>query len=448
MHDFRYKNGEFYAEDVLVSDVAKEFGTPLYLYSHHTIIDHYKKIEKAFSSIKPLICYSMKANSNLAIVRSLVKAGSGIDIVSGGELIAAKYAGADPKKIVYASVGKRPDEIREAIKFGILLFNVESLAELEAINSIAGSLGVKQKVSLRLNPDVKVDTHKYITTGQAQYKFGIDFGTAKKIILDSARLKNIKIAGLHIHIGSQIIEVTPYKNAILKVLDFIKELKVDFEYLNIGGGLGIIYDKEEPQTAEDFAKSILPLLKGLKLKIILEPGRFIVGNSGILITKILYIKDTPIKRFIIVDAGMNDLARPSLYGAYHSIIPLIEKKNAHLRDADIVGPICESGDFLAKARPMPPVAMGEFLVAMGAGAYGYSMSSNYNFRPRVAEVMVMKNKFFLIRNRETIKDLFKNQVIPAELFGPTYQAAIDKLKKLSPLALFKLTKKNLKEILK
>ncbi len=412
MHQFQYKNGEFYAEDVRIQDVAKKVGTPFYLYSYNTLIDHYKKLEKAFASVKPLICYSAKANSSLAILSALVKAGSGIDIVSGGELEASRMVGVDPKKVVYASVGKRKDEIKEAIKMGILLFNVESLPELEVINSIAESLRVKQKVSIRINPDIKVNTHKYITTGEAIYKFGIDLETAKNIIHDSGRLKNITIAGLHIHIGSQLVESKPFVDAIAKILDFIKSENLKLEYLNIGGGLGIIYDKEKPQTADEFAKNVLPLLKSSKLKIILEPGRFIVGNSGVLVTKILYIKETPLKKFIIVDAGMNDLARPSLYGAHHSIVTAIEKNNAEQTSVDIVGPICESGDFLAKARPMPPLAMGELLVVMGAGAYGFSMSSNYNMRPKVAEVMVNKDEFFLIRKRESVRDLFKNQIIP------------------------------------
>lgn len=418
MHDFRYKNNELYCEGVRVSDIAKEVSTPFYLYSYKTILDHYRKLERAFRSIKPLICYSMKANSNLAVIRALVKNGSGLDIVSGGELYKALLVGCPARKIVYASVGKTENEVRQAIANEILFFNVESHSELELINRVAQDLGKIASVSLRINPDVEPKTHSYITTGSLTNKFGLDFSAAYKILEDRAEFGNVKFNGLHLHIGSQIIEAKPYILAIKKIAEFIEKLKADdisIEYLNIGGGLGIIYKEERPQTAEEFAKAVLPILKKTKLKIILEPGRFIVGNAGILVTKVLYLKKAPLKNFMIVDAGMNDLIRPSLYGAYHEILPLQGSPSAqHFAPSayDVVGPICESGDFLAKDRPFPEMREGEMLAIMSAGAYGFSMASNYNCRLRPSEVMVKGNKFYIVRKRDSYLDLVRKDKIP------------------------------------
>lgn len=424
MHEFAYKNNRLYCEDIKVEDLAREFGTPLYIYSYHTLVSHFLKLEQAFKPINPLICYSVKANSNLAVLRALVNKGAGLDIVSGGELYRALKVGCSPKKIVYASVGKTEKEIEEAIRIGILFFNVESLPELELINRIACKLGKVTHVAIRINPDVEPKTHKYITTGKLTNKFGIDLRSARQILLMRRAFPNIKIAGLHIHIGSQITESTPYIAAINKVVLFINSLKKDgiiIEYLNIGGGLGIIYDKETPQTAKRFAQKVLPLLKKTKLKIIMEPGRFIAGNSGILVTKVLYIKSTPKKKFVIVDSGMNDLIRPSLYGAYHNILPLQAKGASAFRQetgkeagekVDIVGPICESGDFFAKERVLPKLKEGDRIAIMGAGAYGFSMSSNYNSRARAGEVMVSGKRVFIIRKREGYEDLIRNEVIP------------------------------------
>jgi diaminopimelate decarboxylase len=412
MHEFKYKNKNLYCENIRVQDLARRFGTPLYIYSYHTLISHFIKLKEAFRSINPLICYSVKANSNLAILKALVDKGAGLDIVSGGELFRAQKAGCQPRKIVYASVGKTTFEIEEAIKSGILFFNVESYPELENIQHIAKRLRKAVNVSLRINPDVEPKTHKYITTGKLTNKFGIDFKSAKQIILLARVFSYLKITGLHIHIGSQITTSTPYVAALKKVIVFIAALKkegVALEYLNIGGGLGIIYDKETPQTAKRFAARVLPLLRKTGLKIIMEPGRFIVGNSGILVTKVLYIKNTPKKKFIIVDAGMNDLIRPALYEAYHNILPLSKAKGEEL--ADMVGPICESGDFIAKARILPKVKEGEYLAVMGAGAYGFSMSSNYNSRRRAEEVMVLGDKLSVIRKREAYQDLVRNESI-------------------------------------
>lgn len=412
MHEFKYKNNNFYCENLKVEDLACRFGTPLYVYSRKTLIDHYLKLKSAFAQIDPLICYSVKANSNLAILKALVSHGAGLDIVSGGELFRALKVGCPAQKIVYASVGKTDKEIATAISKGIFFFNVESLAELENINRISGKLKKITRVAIRINPDVEAKTHKYVTTGKLTNKFGIDLNSAYTILLMRSKFKNLNICGLHIHIGSQITESAPFVAAIKKVSDFIQRLKlrgIKLEYLNIGGGLGIIYDRESPQTAQIYAGKIIPLLKRTGLKIIMEPGRFIVGNAGILVAKVLYIKHTPKKKFIIVDAGMNDLIRPALYSAHHNILSL--RKNLKTEKADVVGPICESGDFLAKERLIPKVKEGEYLAVMGTGAYGFSMSSNYNSRLRAAEVMVAGNKAAVIRKREVLEDLIRNEKI-------------------------------------
>ncbi|MDI6758346.1 MAG: diaminopimelate decarboxylase [Candidatus Omnitrophota bacterium] len=420
MHEFKYKNNQLYCEDIKIQDLAERFGTPLYIYSYHTLIDHFIKLQKAFCEIKPLICYSVKANPNLALLKALVDKGAGLDIVSGGELFRALKVGCPTNKIVYASVGKTDQEIEEAIRCGILFFNVESRPELENINRIANRLNKTTNVAIRINPDVEPKTHKYITTGKLTNKFGIDFESARQILLLRKALSNVHILGLHIHIGSQITESQPYIAAITKMVDFIGHCYKDgicIEYLNIGGGLGIIYDKETPQTADTFAKKILPMLKKTKLKIIMEPGRFIVGNAGILIAKVLYIKSTPKKKFIIIDAGMNDLIRPALYDAYHNILPL-RCTSYELRcteKVDVVGPICESADFFAKNRKLPYFKEGDYLAIMGAGAYGSSMASNYNSRCQPCEVMVKKNKAFLIRKRENYKDLVRKEIIAVQI---------------------------------
>jgi diaminopimelate decarboxylase len=412
MHDFKYKKNKLYCENVKIEDLAKRFGTPLYVYSYHTLIDHYLKLKSAFSSINPLICYSVKANPNLAILKALIDKGAGLDIVSGGELFRAQKAGCPAGKIVYASVGKTDKEISAAIAGGILFFNVESLAELNNINRIAKGLNKVTRVAIRINPDVEAKTHKYISTGKITNKFGIDLESAYKILLLRSKFRNLNICGLHIHIGSQITQSAPFVEAVKKVSNFIQRLKakgIALEYLNIGGGLGIIYDHEAPQTAQIYAKQIIPLLKKTGLKIIMEPGRFIVGNAGVLVVKVLYIKHTPKKKFIIVDGGMNDLIRPALYSAYHNIWAL--NKTAINEKADVVGPICESGDFLAKERLIAKVKEGDYLAVMSAGAYGFSMSSNYNSRPRSAEIMVSKGKAIVIRKRESVQDLVRNEII-------------------------------------
>jgi diaminopimelate decarboxylase len=413
MHEFKRKANQFYCEGVNVQALAAQFGTPLYVYSYSTFIGHFLKLKKAFAPVKPLICYSIKANSNLAILKALVEHGSGLDIVSGGELFRALKVGCPPSRIVYASVGKTDREIEEAITKGILFFNVESLPELENIDRIARKLKKRTNVALRINPDVEAKTHKYITTGKLTNKFGIDFDTATDILRIAGELSNVTIKGIHIHIGSQITIGEPFVEAIKKVVSFIKANKakgVDIEYLNIGGGLGIIYSHEMPQTAAEFAAKVLPILEASGLKIIMEPGRFIIGSAAVLVTKVLYVKKTPLKKFVIVDAGMNDLIRPSLYEAHHEIVPLIDEQRSNEK-VDVVGPICESGDFLAKERILPKVREGEHLAVMCAGAYGFSMSSNYNSRRRAAEVLVKGKKIAVIRMRETAQDLIRNEIV-------------------------------------
>ena len=417
MHEFTFKDNELYCENIKISDIAKTVSTPFYLYSYKTLIDHYRKIKAAFSAIDPLVCFSVKSNSNLAVLRSLVKNGAGLDIVSGGELYRARLAGVKAKKVVYAGVGKKLDEIEEAIKFGILFFNVESEEELGEIQKAALRLGKKVNVAIRINPDVIPKTHHYIATGKGESKFGLDFETVHKVFNMAWKYPNLNIRGVHIHIGSQILDAGPFTEAIKRVLEFLRDYKIDVDYFNIGGGLGIVYSIENPQTAKSFAKSILPLLKKSKLKIILEPGRFISGNSGILVTKVLYLKRTPRKTFVIVDGGMSDLIRPSLYEAYHKIVPVSvdEDSSSTAEKVDVVGPICETGDFLGKDRYLPNMPKGSLVAVMAAGAYGATMSSNYNSRPRGAEVMVIGNKFYVIRQAETYKDLIKGETIPKVL---------------------------------
>jgi len=410
MHRFKYKARSLYCENVKVDEIVKRLGSPVYIYSKNTLLDHYRRIERALSGASPLICFSVKSNSNLAVLKTLTSAGSGLDIVSGGELYRAKMVKADPGKIVYAGVGKKRSEIIEAIKYGILFFNIESQEELELINKCARDLGTKVNVAVRINPDVDVATHDYITTGKAHTKFGVDFKTARRIFRSSWRYRNAVIKGVHLHIGSQILRARPFCGAIKKVMDFLKRNEIFIEYLNIGGGMGIVYSLEKPQTASRFAGQILPLVLKSGLKLILEPGRFISGNSGIMVTRVLYRKKTARKRFVIVDSGMNDLMRPSLYSAYHTILPVTKPaKNVKRVKCDVVGPICEAGDFLARDRLLPSLKQGDLLAVMGAGAYGYTMSSNYNSRPRAPEVMVDGSRFFVAKRRESYGDLVRGE---------------------------------------
>jgi len=412
MHLFKFKKGQLYAEDVPLRELALRYGTPLYVYSANTLISHLKAYEDAFRDFPHIVCYALKANSNISVLRLLAKNGAGGDIVSGGELFKALRAGIPPKKIVYAGVGKTEEEIRFALKSRILMFNVESLEELIEIDRVASDMRLSAPIALRINPDIDPETHPYIATGLKKSKFGIPAEEAIEHYKTASSLKNIKIIGIHKHIGSQLTSISPFVDALGKVLtlvDRLKEMGIGINYLDIGGGLGIPYNDETPPVPRALAKGILPLLRGKRdITLILEPGRSIVGNAGVLITKVLYTKRTGQKRFLIVDAGMNDLIRPSLYGAYHKIVPVKKTRRRKLIQ-DIVGPICESGDFLAKDRQLEEMRPGEYLSVMSAGAYGFSMSSNYNSRPRAAEVLVNGSRHTLIRKRETYEDLISKE---------------------------------------
>ncbi|MEW6571570.1 MAG: diaminopimelate decarboxylase [Nitrospirota bacterium] len=417
MHFFHYRSGQLYAEDVPLKSLAEKYGTPLYVYSCNTLLRHLRAYSDAFNHYPHIICFAVKANSNIAIVRLLAKNGGGADIVSGGELFVALRAGIPAKKIVYAGVGKTEDEIRFALKSKILMFNVESEDELMEIDRIAGRMKMQASVALRINPDIDPETHPYIATGLRKHKFGIPIENALEYYKLARGLSNIRITGVHKHIGSQITKVSPFVDALKRVLLLIDELSlqgVDIKYLDVGGGLGIPYKDEEPPVPRDLAKSLIPLLEGRKLSLIIEPGRSIVGNAGILLTRVLYLKTGAEKEFVIVDAGMNDLIRPSYYGAYHHILPVVKRRRDKIL-CDIVGPICESSDFLARDREIGKVKRGEYLVVMSAGAYGFSMSSSYNSRPRAAEVMVRGREHFLIRERETYEDLIRKDRMPAFL---------------------------------
>ncbi len=415
MHDFYYdKKGDLCCEKVPLKKILKKTGTPAYIYSSRTISEHLAKIQKAFRSVRPLICYSVKANSNLAVLKTLVKNGAGLDIVSGGELFRAKKVRCRGGKIVYAGVGKTDEEIREAIRARILLFNVESLPELERIHQIAKAMRTQVNVSLRINPNVDPHTHDYITTGRAETKFGIDFDRARSIYLESKKMTHAKLCGLHVHIGSQIETGEPFVEAFRKILEFVDDLElagIKIKFLNLGGGLGVIYSDENPQTADEFARKILPLFKKRKYQIIFEPGRFIMANAGVLAAKVLYVKETAVKKFLITDAGMNDLIRPAFYNAYHGIWPVCKHEHVARWVYDVVGPICESGDFFAKDRELPEMKSGDSLAVMTSGAYGFTMSSNYNSRRRACEVLVRGSSFRVVRQRETYQDLVRGEKV-------------------------------------
>lgn len=417
MDFFSYKENELYAEDVPVRALAEKYGTPLYIYSYKTLLRHFKSYDEAYKDFPHVVCYALKANTNAAVLRLLAKNGCGADIVSGGELFRAMKAGIPSEKIVYAGVGKTEEEIRNALKAKILMFNIESEDELREIDRVAGKMRTKAPVALRINPDIDAKTHPYISTGMREHKFGIPIDDALENYRLASRLKNIRVIGVQKHIGSQITKITPFVDALKRILVLFDELnrrKFDIKYLDIGGGLGITYADEKPPVPADIAKKLLPIINGRNITLLMEPGRSIVGNAGILVTKVLYLKKGEGKEFVIVDAGMNDLMRPSLYDAYHHIVPVARKKRNIIK-ADIVGPICESGDFLARGRKIEKVNRGEYLSVMSAGAYGMSMSSNYNSRPFVAEVMVNGHTHSLIRKRGSYEDLIRNEIMPGYL---------------------------------
>ncbi len=414
MHHFQYRNNELYCEDVPVSRIAKDLGTPFYLYSYATLRQHFRAFDDAFSDVPHLTCFAMKSNSNLAILKLFALEGGGVDIVSGGELYRALKAGIDPMKIVYSGVGKTSEEMEFALQSRILMFNVESSQEILLLNEIAGRMGKKAGISIRVNPDIDPQTHPYISTGLRENKFGIDIRKALEEYTRVSGMKNLTVSGVSCHIGSQLTRLSPFVDALKKLKELmgkLKEIGMDVSYLDLGGGLGITYDQEEPPHPREYAKAIQDELGIRDVTVILEPGRVIVGNAGILVTRVLYTKTTPEKSFIIVDAAMNDLIRPSLYGSFHGIEPVRATGRKKIK-ADVVGPICESSDFLAKDREMDSCETGDLLAVMSAGAYGFSMSSNYNSRPRIAEVMGKGDTYHVIRTRETYEDLVRGETIP------------------------------------
>jgi diaminopimelate decarboxylase len=420
MHFFEYRNHQLQCEGIPIEQIAEKVGTPFYLYSYHTLVRHFTVFDEAFKGIPHLICYSAKANSNLSLLRLFVNLGGGVDIVSGGELYRALKGGANPQKIVFSGVGKREDEIEYALKTGILMFNVESSQELQAINEVAGRIGKKAAIAIRVNPDIDPKTHPYISTGLKQNKFGIDILRAPMAYRLASQLPNLKIVGIDCHIGSQLVEVEPVIEALKKLKQLVEDLRkdgIEIQYLDLGGGLGITYEDEEPPHPIEYASTILDEIREFGCTLVLEPGRVIVGNAGVLVSKVLYTKENEEKRFVIVDAGMNDLVRPSYYGAYHQILPVKEEAREEIV-ADVVGPICESSDFLAKGRKIPSLRAGELIAVMSAGAYGFCMSSNYNSRPRIAEVLVRDDRMFVIRQRESYEDLIRGENIPDFLTRP------------------------------
>jgi diaminopimelate decarboxylase len=414
MHHFQYRHGRLYCEDVPVERIAQEAGTPCYIYSHATLHHHFTVFDGAFSQLPHLTCYSVKANSNLAILKLFGSLGGGVDIVSGGELFRARQAGIPPDRIVYSGVGKTREEIDYALSEDILMFNIESTQELEAISQRAVALGRRARIALRVNPDVDPKTHPYITTGMEKNKFGVAMDEALESYRRAAELPSVDVVGVDCHIGSQLTELQPFVDALRRLralMDRLAELGIETRYLDLGGGLGITYDREQPPHPTEYARAIVRELQGLNCTVIFEPGRVIVGNAGILLTRVLYTKKTPKKQFVIVDAGMNDLIRPSLYGSYHHIQPVVSQDRP-TETVDVVGPICESGDFLARERALPQVQPGEYLAVMSAGAYGFTMASNYNSRPKAAEVLVHGDTFHVIRLRETWEDLVRAERIP------------------------------------
>ena len=432
MHSFRYRDGQLHCEDVDLGRVAEKFGTPLYVYSAGTVLDHYRRLDAALAPLDHLICYAVKANSNRAILKLLAEEGAGFDIVSGGELYRVLAAGGDPAKCTFAGVGKSFDEIQYALEKRVYSFNVESEAELEYIDRIAGAKNLRASIALRANPNVDPRTHEYISTGSRENKFGIALDHLAAVYESAAKMRSIDIVGVQMHIGSQITEVAPFADAIKKVAPIVRDLKSKYgiKFFSVGGGLGIVYESsfasgsrdwwnadhetsaKHQLSIQEYVDAILPPLGKLKLRILVEPGRLLVGNAGVLLTRVRYIKRTGPKKFAIVDAGMNDLIRPALYHSYHEIVPVRELNNPGHEKIDIVGPVCESGDFFALDREMPEVREGDLLAIMSAGAYGFVMASNYNSRSLPAEALVRGDEFALIRKRQTNKDLISGEIDP------------------------------------
>lgn len=420
MHHFHYRDRELYCEEVPIREIVRQVGTPLYVYSEATLTRHFQAFDSGFSGIPHLTCFAVKACSNIALLNLFSSLGGGADIVSGGELFRALTAGIPASRIIYSGVGKTAAELREALRAGILMINVESPQELDRVQQVAAELGVVAPVAFRVNPDVDPKTHAYISTGLAKNKFGIPVAEALAEYRRAKSMPNIAVQGVSCHIGSQLTQIAPFLEALRKLKDFMARLAaegISLRYLDLGGGVGITYGDEQPPHPHEYAQAIQEELGETDCTLLLEPGRVIVGNGAILVTEVQYTKtnsggDTA-KRFVIVDAAMNDLTRPSLYGAYHEIVP-VAQAGGEEQQVDIVGPICETGDFLARDRMLAPVAQGDLLAVMSSGAYGFSMSSNYNSRPRAAEVLVRGDRFQVIRARESYGDLIRGEVIPEE----------------------------------
>ncbi|MGN6555406.1 MAG: diaminopimelate decarboxylase [Verrucomicrobiota bacterium] len=427
MHGFHYVGKKLYCEGVAVESLVRKFGSPLYVYSQGTLTDHFQKLDQALAPLEHLICFAMKSNSNLAVLRTLSNLGSGFDIVSGGELARVIAAGGDPRKCVFAGVGKTEAEIEFALQKGVYCFNVESEPELERINRIAARLKKIAPVAVRVNPGVDAHTHAKITTGTYENKFGIAFEKVEGVYARASKLKNLRLRGVQMHIGSQITTVSPFEEAVRKMLPLVQRLKAkhNLEFLSIGGGLGIVYNPALASgsaewwkagsarnilTPQKYADRLVPLLKPLDLRILIEPGRFISGNAGILVTRVEYVKRTGQKNFLIVDAAMNDLIRPAFYEAYHEIVPLTQKNGATIK-SDVVGPICESGDYFCKDRPLPKLGEGDHLALLSAGAYGFVMASNYNTRSLAAEVLVHGKKAAIVRERQPVKEIWAGEKV-------------------------------------
>jgi diaminopimelate decarboxylase len=418
LNDFVYKNGALYCEDLRVSDISTKVGTPFYLYSKNTFTSHFHAVDRAFGELPHTVCYSVKANSNVAILKMLANEGAGADVVSGGELFRALKGGVDPQKIVFAGLGKTDEEIEYGLKENILMFNVESSQELMLINEVAQKMGVQAPIALRVNPDVDPRTHPYVATGLKKSQFGIPLKEAMAEYEVALKLPGLNPIGVHQHIGSQIMEAGPFEASLRKVANLAKSLKVlgmDIRYINIGGGFGIQYTDEEAQQPEHFAAALVPILRESGCTVIMEVGRMIAGNAGILVTRVLFNKKGEEKKFVVVDAAMNDLIRPSLYQAEHHIAPVVYRDGAPEEKVDVVGPICESGDFLALDRSIPEVQPGDLLAVFTAGAYGFAMSSNYNSRRRTPEILVSGKKAYVIRRRETYEDLVRGEAIPQDI---------------------------------
>ena len=412
-----YRNGELHCESVPLRMIADAVGTPTYVYSRATLVENYRAYATAFASQPHVVAYAMKANANLSVLASLAREGAGADVVSGGELFRALKAGVPPKKIVFAGVGKNREEMRDALKADILMFNVESAPELALLDRVAQELGVRAPVALRVNPDVDPHTHPYIATGLRTSKFGIPMSQALAEYESAQRLQGVLVVGVHMHIGSQLTRVAPIADALARVVDLVAALRargISVRYLDVGGGLGIRYRDEQPAGPREYADVVLPAVRPLGVTLILEPGRSLVGDAGLLLTRVLFNKATGDKRFVVVDAAMNDLIRPSLYDAYHEITPVAEPRGRPAHTVDVVGPICESGDFLARDRALPRVEEGELLAVMSAGAYGFTMASNYNARPRAAEVLVDGSRYAIVRRRESYEDLIAGESIDSE----------------------------------